>query len=85
MDWFADLHGQSTSSKLVKVGGLAERCEGHPCGVDMFIEIGSLNNSRMTLAPLRAKFETREIDPHEVTNRITNVKRVRLAHVILSF
>ena len=79
-DWFADLHSESHRAKLVLVGGLAERGEGHPAGVDMFVNVTELNRSVLVLAPLRA------IDPKVATSGPRGrhyIKRVDLKHVVL--
>merc|ERR1711871_717277 len=79
VDWFADLHSFSPG-KLTLVGGLAECGADHPCGIDQFVEVQSLNRSVLVLAPRR------NIDAHEAectrTHR-THVKKVTLDHVVL--
>ena len=80
LDYFADLHYHSPASNLTLVGGLVERDERHPCGPDQFVHVGSLNNTRMTLAPRRI-----DVDPEVVRSSATNVNRVTLEHVVLQF
>ena len=80
MDLFADLHYHSVVSNLTLVGGLSERDERHPYGSDQFMRVESLNNTRMTLAPVR-----KDIDPDVVTSSNTFVKRVKLEHVVIEF